>query len=122
VSEVTVVDLTEVLAGFAMAGGPVPAGDIPVEHRPAVRALAARCWVEATRINGGPGFRLTETGKVAARKAVDRVRKELLRREIAADRRFAAALEEADRRGELVTHEPDDACTLGLWHTGGCER
>jgi hypothetical protein len=39
-----------------------------------------------------------------------------------ADRRTDEALSAAAAAGELVSHEFADACSLGLWHTGGCER
>lgn len=38
-----------------------------------------------------------------------------------ADRRTREMLAAADAAGNLVTHEFDDACSLGLWHTGPCE-
>ncbi len=40
--------------------------------------------------------------------------------EIAADARRAETLREADAAGDVTTHEPGNACPLGLWHTGPC--
>jgi hypothetical protein len=41
--------------------------------------------------------------------------------DIAADQRFLEELSAADADGALVTHDFDDACSLGVWHTGPCE-
>jgi hypothetical protein len=41
-------------------------------------------------------------------------------RDIAADRAFAARLDASAAAGNLTTHEPGDACSLGLWHEGRC--
>ena len=38
-----------------------------------------------------------------------------------ADQRFLEGLSAADADGALINHDFDDACSLGLWHTGPCE-
>jgi hypothetical protein len=46
---------------------------------------------------------------------------EARRRDIAADLRFADQLDQAAAVGDFTSHNPGDACSLGLWHTGPCQ-
>lgn len=45
---------------------------------------------------------------------------EARRRDIEADRRRVEALNQAAAAGAVTSHEPGQACPLGLWHTGPC--
>jgi hypothetical protein len=41
-------------------------------------------------------------------------------RDIAADKKLSDVLTQADEDGDLTNHDLDNACSLGLWHTGPC--